>query len=92
MRLFLLTFFVIYGGVHVYAFLKTKAALNLGPRTGIPLALFMVLMVLAPVIVRLSEKAGFETFARILSYAGYSWLGLLFLFISASFAIFDRVS
>lgn len=87
MRLFLLVFFVIYGSMHTYAFWRAKAGLDFGLKVGIALGLFMVLMIFAPIIVRLSEKAGLELFARFLSYAGYSWLGLLFLFISFAGAI-----
>lgn len=87
MRLFLLIFFVIYGSMHTYAFWRAKAGLDFGLKVGIALGLFMVLMIFAPIIVRLSEKAGLELFARFLSYAGYSWLGLLFLFISFAGAI-----
>jgi hypothetical protein len=47
----------------------------------------MLLMVLAPVIVRISEKEGLELFARAASYAGYVWMGVLFLFFSASLCI-----
>jgi predicted MPP superfamily phosphohydrolase len=87
MTLFLLTFFLIYGSVHLYAFLKAKAAFAFGIHTGIYIALVMVLMIFAPIIVRLSEKAGFEFFARLMSYIGYTWMGILFLFFSASLII-----
>jgi hypothetical protein len=87
MRLFLVVFFLVYGGVHAYAFLKARAAFGFGFRTGLLVALFMLLMVLAPVIVRVSEKEGFELFARVASYAGYLWMGVLFLFFSASLCV-----
>lgn len=87
MRLFLLVFFLLYGALHLYAFLKARAALAFGTKTGVYLALFMAIMVLAPVIVRLSEKQGLELFARAMSYIGYTWMGALFLYCSASIAI-----
>ena len=87
MTIFLFVFFLLYGGMHLYAFLKAKAAFAFGAVTGIYLALFMVIMVLAPVIIRISERAGFGSFARLMSYAGYTWLGILFLFFSASILI-----
>jgi predicted MPP superfamily phosphohydrolase len=87
MRLFLLTFFILYGSMHLYAFLKAKAAFAFGIHTGIYVALVMIIMVFAPVIVRLSEKAGFEFFARLMSYIGYTWMGIMFLFVSASLII-----
>jgi uncharacterized protein len=80
----MMTFFLLYGGMHLYAFLKAKAAFAFSTMTGIGVAFFMLVMIFAPVIVRVSEKADFEVIARILSYIGYTWLGVLFLFISAS--------
>lgn len=87
MSLFLLTFFLIYGGTHLYFFLKVIAATSLGILSGLCLALFLLFMVLAPVLVRIMEKEGLEAFARLLAYAGYFWMGFLFLFFSASLAI-----
>lgn len=87
MTLFLLTFFMLYGSIHLYAFLKAKAAFAFGIHTGIYIALVMIIMVFAPVIVRLSERAGFDFLARLMSYIGYIWMGVLFLFFSASLLI-----
>jgi predicted MPP superfamily phosphohydrolase len=87
MTLFLLTFFLLYGGMHFYAFMKARAAFAFNTLTGIGVALFMLIMLLAPVIVRLSERAGFELFARLMSFTGYTWLGVLFLFVCGSLLI-----
>ncbi|HTR44571.1 MAG TPA: metallophosphoesterase [Thermodesulfovibrionales bacterium] len=87
MSVFLLVFFALYGALHLYAFLKVQAAFAMTPLSGIALALFMALMVGAPVLVRLSEKAGLEPLARLLSCVGYTWMGLLFLFASSAFAL-----
>lgn len=84
MTLFLLIFFLLYGGMHLYVFLKAKAALAFNIQASICVAVFMLIMISAPFIVRFSEKAGFELFARFMSYLGYTWLGVLFLFISLS--------
>lgn len=73
--------------MHLYVFLKAKAFFAFSTATGIFVALFMLIMISAPIIVRFSEKAGFETFARLISYIGYTWLGILFLFISVAFII-----
>src|SRR3972149_3787552 len=87
MTLFLFTFFLIYASIHLYAYLKIKAAFSFGITTSIFLISFMVIMVFAPIVIRLSEKQGLEFFARLMSYAGYTWMGLLFLFTSASIII-----
>jgi predicted MPP superfamily phosphohydrolase len=87
MRLFLLAFFIIYGGIHLYAFLKARAAFSFGALTSLYLMLFMLIMILAPVIVRYSERLGFELFARIMAHIGFFWGGILFLFFSVSVVI-----
>lgn len=46
----------------------------------------MILMIMAPVAVRLSEKAGLEAFARVAAYAGYTWMGAMFIFFCAGIA------
>ena len=87
MILFLLTFFLLYGSLHLYIFLKIKAALAFGTATIIFLLFFMAIMVSAPVIVRVSERYGFELSARLISHIGYTWMGILFLFFSFSIVI-----
>jgi len=87
MSLFLLTFFLVYGGTHLYFFFKVQAALAPGFLLSLLLALFLLLMVTAPILVRVLEKQGLETFACFAAYTGYLWMGFLFLFFSASLAI-----
>ncbi len=95
MSLFFIIFSLIYGSMHLYAFLKAKAGLALGPAASKLLILFMLVMTFTPTIIirifpvigRLSEKQGFEVFTRLLSYAGYMWMGILFLFVVLSLAI-----
>lgn len=88
MRLFLLltTFISIYGGLHLHAFLKARQALALGRTASLGLAAFMAVMVAAPIVVRVAENLGAETINRPLAYCGYTWMGLLLLFFSASLA------
>jgi predicted MPP superfamily phosphohydrolase len=84
--LFLFTFFFLYAGMHFYAFIKAKNALAFGMWPGLALAAFMVVMLTSPFIVRLSERGGWESLARITAYVGYTWLGILFLFTSYAVA------
>lgn len=51
------------------------------------MVIFFVAMVFAPVIVRIAERNGFELFARFMAYVGYTWMGLLFIFVSVNFAL-----
>ena len=85
MTLFLLIYLSIYGSVHLYAFLKLKRGFALGLPAYLILAIFMILMVLSPIVVRISERHGYEALARGLAYIGFTWMGLLFIFFSASF-------
>jgi len=87
MSVFLLALFFIYGGTHLYFFLKVKAALSPGFTVSLFLALFLLLMVTTPVLVRVLENHGLESFARFIAYTGYSWMGFIFLFFTASLAI-----
>jgi len=84
MTLFLLIYFSIYGSAHLYAFLKLKKGFSLGFPASLILAIFMILMVVAPIVVRISERHGYDALARGLAYIGFTWMGLLFIFISVS--------
>jgi len=88
MTLFLLSFFLIYGLMHGYAFLKARAAIHFGGIAGILLGLFMLFMILAPLCIRFLEKQGHEEMASALSWGAYLWLGFLFLFLVCAL-IFD---
>jgi predicted MPP superfamily phosphohydrolase len=87
MSLFLFIVFAAYSGMHVYAFLRARTALGFGPGTGIVLALFMLLMVVAIFLVRFLEIYEYERTARSLAYLAYCWMALLFLFFSCSLVI-----
>jgi len=87
MSFFLLVFFLLYGGMHYHAFRKITSVVTLAMPLTICLALFMAAMTVMPVMIRLIEKEGFEHVARALAYAGYVWMGLLFLFFCASITI-----
>jgi len=87
MGYFLLSFFLFYALLHLYAFLKARAALAFSGRAAAGLAFFMLLMTIAPLMVRLAEQQGFDGLARLMAFVGYSWLGFTFLFVSAALPI-----
>jgi predicted MPP superfamily phosphohydrolase len=64
----------------VYVLWKIHSAFALGIILIILLICFMALMVSAPVLVRMAEGRGLEVLARVLSYVGFTWMGLIFLF------------
>jgi hypothetical protein len=83
--LFLLVFFTIYGSAHIYVFSRIKAAFPLiSTIQQAVLILLMLFMILAPILVRVSERYGYESTACTLSYIGYIWMGVLFLFFVIS--------
>lgn len=85
--LFFTVFFLVYGGMHVYAFIKARSALSFGRYAGLALFACMLVMLLIPTLVRFAERNGHETSARILAFTGYSWMGFIFLFVSAALVI-----
>ncbi|KPK00333.1 MAG: metallophosphoesterase [Nitrospira bacterium SG8_35_4] len=87
MILFFITFFTLYGLLHLYAFLKAKAALTLDTRQSTFIVLFMAAMTFAPAIIRYLERFGLEILARTMSYIGYLWMGILVLFFSLAVCI-----
>ena len=84
MNLFLLTFFLLYSGMHLYFFARIRGAFHLSSVGVIGLIIFMVIMILAPVAVRMFERHGYETLARVMSYTGYIWMGIMFIFFTIS--------
>ena len=88
MNLFLLTFFVVYGSIHLYAFLRIRHGLNLQAGAALALLAFMLVLIFAPLIIRMLEEKEFENSAIVLSHVGYVWMGLLFLFFILSI-LFD---
>ena len=91
MSFFFLFIVIVYGGMHVYAFLRARIAFAFGPAAGAALALFMLFMVFAPFLVRLLEQHDYEAFARALAYLAYFWMAALFIFFCGSL-LFDIVT
>jgi hypothetical protein len=67
--------------MHLYVFLKVRAAFSPGILAIVIICFFMVSMVLAPMLVRMSERAGFDGLAMALAYVGYTWMGALLIFV-----------
>lgn len=87
MRIFFIIIFLVYGLIHLYVYLRARAALSFGRGIGICIAFFMAVLTFAPYLVRISERSGHETAAMFISYAGYIWMGILFLFFSVALLI-----
>ncbi|MHB9097211.1 MAG: metallophosphoesterase [Syntrophales bacterium] len=87
MTLFLLTFFLLYGALHLYFFLKVRAAFAPGAAAQAIVIVLLLLGLMAPIIARVSERLGFEILVRLMSWAGYLWMAVVMLFFSASILI-----
>ncbi len=87
MFLFLFLFFSIYGGMHLYLFIKLRTYLSLSTDLSIIAGTFMVFMTFSPLLIRLSERSGMEGIAVVFSWTGYIWMAMIFLFFSFSLAM-----
>jgi predicted MPP superfamily phosphohydrolase len=87
MIIFLLVFLLIYGGLHLYMYLKAKAALNFSTRTSMLVLCFLALMVSVPIVLHQIDKPGLEGIAKVVAYVGYTWMAILALFFSISIVI-----
>lgn len=84
MNLFLVYFLLIYGAAHVYFLVRLLGAFpHLRDWWCLPIG-WCLLMVAAPLLVRLLERQGQTVVASTAAYVGYCWMGLLFIFISLS--------
>lgn len=88
MTLFIFFVFVVYGGAHVYTFLRARSALAFGPIAGMALAAFMAFMVFAVFLIRTLEQLDYDLPARVLAYVTYFWMAGLFFFFCGSL-VFD---
>jgi uncharacterized protein len=81
--LFLLTFFLLYGSLHFYFFLKVRAAFAPGAAAQAILIVLLVLGLVAPIVVRVAERLGLELLVRLVAWTGYVWMAVVLLFFSA---------
>jgi len=93
MIIFLLIFIFLYGGLNFYAFCRAKNVLHLSGKVQIIVIVLLVLMILAPVIIRLAESRHLETLARSIAYVGYLWMAFVFLFffLDIAFNLFRHI-
>ncbi len=87
MALFLITFILIYGGMHLYLLAKIRSAVPLGTGSTVGLIILFAIMIFAPIAVRILERHGLDAPARFTAYTGYIWMGVLFIFFVVSLAL-----
>lgn len=84
MARFLIFYFVVYGGAHLYFLVKFRRAFRSSAKAWIIITSAITTLFLAPLLARKLESYGLELLAELLSNCGYLWMGLLFLFITAA--------
>ncbi len=83
MYLFLITFLILYGGMHLYAFIRLRNAFRPRPYRSWFLFSWMMVMVITPLLVRGAEQFGMERTAESIAWPGYLWMGFIFIFTSS---------
>ncbi len=83
MRFFFVTFILLYGGINFVLFHRFQAAFRFGWEIRTGAATFVAAMVIAPLCVRVAERAGCEWLAAVLAYGGYYWMAFVFVFFVA---------
>lgn len=81
---FLVFFISVYLCMHAVVLVRVRVLLPEARLAQAVLCLFLLIMIFAPIGTRLLERAGFMLPARILAFAGYSWLGFIFIAFSMS--------
>lgn len=90
MYIFLITFLLLYGSMHCYAFFKLRSALQFRPQLKWLLVGWLIVMTVIPLLVRMAEQFKMEKIATLLAWPGYLWMGFLFIFCS-TLSFFDIV-
>jgi len=81
MLLFLLFYFGIYGGMHLYFFFKCHQACGPEGWRLLALILFLLLMLNGPILVRVLERQGAVLPATVLAWVSYIWMAILLWFL-----------
>ena len=64
MILFLLTFLCLYGGINFYFFFRARSILHLSGFSQGLILILLILLIIAPVLVRMLEALHYEALAR----------------------------
>ena len=90
MVMFLLTFFLLYGGIHLYALIRLDSVFHFSAVYKTLIIILMIFLILAPILVRIVEAHQMEAVARIIAFTGYLWMAFIFLFFCLGI-VFDVV-
>ncbi len=87
MILFLLTFLCLYGGINFYFFFRARSIFHFSGGLQTILLVLLILLIIAPILVRLAESVHMEQAARTVAFVGYVWMAFVFLFFFSSIAL-----
>lgn len=81
----MITFLLIYGGMHFYLFLKLRKAFQPNNYKSWFMILWLIVMTVLPLFVRAAEQFKLEKVAALFAWPGYLWMGFLFILCSILF-------
>lgn len=87
MKLFIVFFLTVYGGMHYFLFKRITSAVILSVFVKSILIFGMALLCLIPLFIVYLEHAGMHGAALFSAYIGYIWMGWLFIFLWISLFI-----
>ncbi len=87
MIIFLLVFFCLYGSINFYFFFRSKSIFQFTGLLQAAILFILVLLIVAPVLVRVLESLRYEQLARAVACIGYVWMAFVFLFFFISLSL-----
>jgi hypothetical protein len=87
MIIFLLVFFCLYGSINFYFFFRAKSIFQVTDLLQAVILFLLVLLIAAPVLVRVLESLRYEQIARAVACVGYVWMAFVFLFFFVSLSL-----
>ena len=84
MIFFVLTFLCLFGGINFYAFFRARSIFHFSGVPQIIIIFVLILLICAPLLVRVAEAYRLEFLARAIAYIGYIWMAFVFLFFFLS--------
>ena len=85
--IFLTIFLTLYGSLHLYFYRKLIKAIELNLITNLLLLIVLCFPFLSPILMRLSATNEYPFVTYTLTYIGYIWMAILFLFFSSNILI-----
>ncbi len=82
MRFFPFIYAFIYTMMHVYAVYRAKSAFKFKTKIFILLMLFSIIMVIIPIIIRMSHLSDFHLLKQEMTYYSFLWMGFIVLLCS----------